>query len=346
MAAYRERLDREDDPARLATMAEELPELPSFAAWADLGHARHHAAGLETEADASAEAETGRRGPRPRRVAETAESSMPRRSPSASARPARAVEDWYAPAEDAAESDETAEPPDNGVDAWGETPELQPDAPPMATERRPATTSRAGPPARCPKASRPATAKRPAIPSTAARSWPRSRPPLRPSSPPRPPPTPPRPPRPRPTSPRPPPSSSWAARPTSWTTTPRPRRRWPRASTRAATRPRRSASARQPHAGPRRGRGRRRAAHDAGRRVGSRVGREHRELQAPPRPPARRPGRRRRVRPRGRVRVQRHPPRRPLVPRRDPDDAGLRRPRHGSGDGTLHVAARDPEAEG
>ena len=37
MTAYREGLDREDDPARLATMAEELPELPSFAAWADLG---------------------------------------------------------------------------------------------------------------------------------------------------------------------------------------------------------------------------------------------------------------------------------------------------------------------
>ncbi len=37
MAAYLERLGGEDDPARLATMAEEMPEPPSLEAWADLG---------------------------------------------------------------------------------------------------------------------------------------------------------------------------------------------------------------------------------------------------------------------------------------------------------------------
>src|SRR6476659_4707520 len=37
MAAYRERLEHEEDPARLATMAEEVPETPSFEAWADMG---------------------------------------------------------------------------------------------------------------------------------------------------------------------------------------------------------------------------------------------------------------------------------------------------------------------
>ncbi len=37
MAAYLERLSHEQDPARLATMAEEMPEAPSFEAWADLG---------------------------------------------------------------------------------------------------------------------------------------------------------------------------------------------------------------------------------------------------------------------------------------------------------------------
>ena len=37
MAAYLERLGSEDDPASLATMAEEMPEPPSLEAWADLG---------------------------------------------------------------------------------------------------------------------------------------------------------------------------------------------------------------------------------------------------------------------------------------------------------------------
>jgi hypothetical protein len=36
MAAYLDRLGEEDDPASLATMAEEMPEPPSFEAWADL----------------------------------------------------------------------------------------------------------------------------------------------------------------------------------------------------------------------------------------------------------------------------------------------------------------------
>ena len=90
---------------------------------------------------------------------------------------------------------------------------------------------------------------------------------------------------------------------------------------------------------------RQRAAHDPGRRLGPRVGRQHRELQAPPRPAGRRAGRRGGLRPRGRVRVQRDPSRRRLVQGLDPDDAGFAARVTGTSDGVVAVAARDPESE-
>ncbi len=68
--------------------------------------------------------------------------------------------------------------------------------------------------------------------------------------------------------------------------------------------------------------------HDTGRRHRSRVGGQHRQLQAPSRPPRRGPVRRRRIRSLGRVRVPRDPPSRRVVPGRDPEPARVRRPRH------------------
>ncbi len=67
--------------------------------------------------------------------------------------------------------------------------------------------------------------------------------------------------------------------------------------------------------------------HDPGGRVGARVGGQHRELQAPPRPPRRCAGGCRRLRTRRRVRVQCHPCGGRLVQGRDPGPARLRRSR-------------------
>jgi hypothetical protein len=237
MTAYREGLDREDDPARLATMAEELPELPSFAAWADLGTLDISLAPDEAEAD-KPEAEA---------VAEVAGADVETLDANAIAErigeTSAPVEDWYAPAEDGSQPDEPS-----GVART--TAARTPGAIPRSCSRpapvtRPTTrvmTCLAGPPVTCPMASRRAKARRPVIPSTAARSWPHSRQLPRPSSPPRPPPTPQRLPKRQPTSRRPRRSSSWAVRPTSSTTTPRLRRPWLPVSTRAVMRPRRSAS--------------------------------------------------------------------------------------------------------
>ena len=134
MTAYREGLEREDDPARLATMAEELPELPTFAAWADLGTLDISLPPVETEADA----------PEPEAIAEVVEAEVVQAEvetleASVETLDAEAiaerigetgapVEDWYAPAEEGAESDDPASASDSGVDAWGDSPELQPTA--------------------------------------------------------------------------------------------------------------------------------------------------------------------------------------------------------------------------
>ena len=120
MAAYREGLDREDDPARLATMAEELPELPSFAAWADLGTLDISLPPDEAETAVEvteAEAETIDGAPETLHAEAIAERIGEASAP---------AEDWYAPAEDGAESEPAIA--ETGVDAWGESPELQPTA--------------------------------------------------------------------------------------------------------------------------------------------------------------------------------------------------------------------------
>jgi hypothetical protein len=103
MAEYRERLQREDDPSRLATMAEELPESPSFAAWSDL-------ATLDITNDAPVEA-----------VAETVAAEVTA-DPAETAVP---VEDWYAPADDGTEPD-AATTGSESAEAWGDNPDLQP----------------------------------------------------------------------------------------------------------------------------------------------------------------------------------------------------------------------------
>ena len=68
--------------------------------------------------------------------------------------------------------------------------------------------------------------------------------------------------------------------------------------------------------------------HDPGRRRRPRQRRQHRRLQAPPVARRRRPVGRRLVRPRRRVRLRGRPRPRRRAPRRHPDPAGLRRPRH------------------
>jgi len=109
MAAYRERLEHEEDPARLATMAEEVPETPSFEAWADMGTLDITPVQVEPVAE-TIEAEAVAETVEPEAVAETVEAT-------ADAEPAPVVEDWYAPAEETAESTETAEAT---TSAWGD----------------------------------------------------------------------------------------------------------------------------------------------------------------------------------------------------------------------------------
>jgi hypothetical protein len=118
MAAYRERLEREEDPARLATMAEEVPETPSFEAWADMGTLDIFPVEAEAVAQA-AEPEAVADTIEPEAVAVTveAETLEPETvEATADAEPAPVVEDWYAPAEETTESTETAEP----ANAWGD----------------------------------------------------------------------------------------------------------------------------------------------------------------------------------------------------------------------------------
>ena len=124
MAAYREGLDSEDDPARLATMAEELPEVPSFAAWADLGTLDISAPAIEAEAAApEAEAEEI---PEPEPVEDTAEALDAEAIAERIGETSAPVDDWYAPAEEASEAEASPTAQVTGEDPWGDSPELQP----------------------------------------------------------------------------------------------------------------------------------------------------------------------------------------------------------------------------
>ena len=132
MAAYREGLDREDDPARLATMAEELPEMPSFAAWADLGTLDITLPAAEPEAEAPAaeavvEAET-------EHIDATAETLDAAAIAERIGETSVATEDWYAPADEGSAANDAAGANDTGADAWGDAPELQPSATETTTD--------------------------------------------------------------------------------------------------------------------------------------------------------------------------------------------------------------------
>jgi hypothetical protein len=133
MAGYRERLERENDPSRLATMAEELPETPSFAAWADLATLDITGEPAAEEAPAEAEPADAVGSDAPEAVAadvaepETPEGSEPEPDSAPEAEAVAPAEDWYAPAEATTEPETT----DSGwvaPDPWGESPELQPTA--------------------------------------------------------------------------------------------------------------------------------------------------------------------------------------------------------------------------
>jgi hypothetical protein len=125
MAEYRDRLEREDDPSRLATMAEELPDLPSFAAWSDADPSDLIATAAVAEAPAVVvEATTAADD-----AVEAFEAVAERVEAEATAETAAPVEDWYAPAEESTEAEAETAPTDNGwagADAWGDAPELQP----------------------------------------------------------------------------------------------------------------------------------------------------------------------------------------------------------------------------
>jgi hypothetical protein len=129
MAAYREGLDREDDPARLATIAEELPELPSFAAWADLGTLDISLPAVEAAADApeaEAVAEADEAGADPDTMEGAVETLDAEAAAPTVEEPAPPVEDWYAPAEEAAEPEAATTGRDDSAAAWADSPELQP----------------------------------------------------------------------------------------------------------------------------------------------------------------------------------------------------------------------------
>ena len=151
---------REDDPARLATMAEELPETPSFAAWADMGT-------LDITAPASRPSPSPRR--RRARDREAVEDrrgrddGRPRRPPRPSRRGHRRARarrrglvrpaPRRRPSRDRRPAEATRTPGATRPNGWTEPEPRRPTAPGHGR----ATTSRAGPPARPPRASRPAT---------------------------------------------------------------------------------------------------------------------------------------------------------------------------------------------
>ncbi|HEY3334166.1 MAG TPA: hypothetical protein VGK16_02925 [Candidatus Limnocylindrales bacterium] len=123
MAAYRDRLERESDPARLATMAEEVPETPTFEAWTDLGtldisHVEPEAVADPVEAAVVAQALETVAGTEPGdAVAETVEPEAVAETPDVPGEQAvTPVEDWYAPAEEATGSDAAG----SAASTWGD----------------------------------------------------------------------------------------------------------------------------------------------------------------------------------------------------------------------------------
>ena len=358
MATYAAHLEDEDDPARLATMAESMPEPPALNSWADLdsmifwpivaevdvGEASTRVVEeVEAVAETTLEAETttepeaawvGARGNRlgagrRRRRRRRRRGRGRRRGARRGCPGGRRGRDRRGPGRDGRAPGARRRPhgarPRPPRTPPSPRPRSRPSTRPTPRTAR-ATTSRAGPPARPPMASRRAMARptRPVPRSTAARSWPPSRLPPRPSSP-----------------PRPPPNSAdqaeaaadvaetaaeilkgrmdtdeeidpeAAAALSGWAPA------GSRSPTRTASRP---CCRTTPRAMPTASRARPRSS------CGPRRS-QHRQLQAPPRPPHGGHRRGRRVRAGQRVRVQRHPPARRLVPRHHPDHARLRGPR-------------------
>ncbi|HKF85044.1 MAG TPA: hypothetical protein VKB30_04600, partial [Candidatus Limnocylindrales bacterium] len=129
IAAYRERLERESDPSRLATMAEELPETPSFAAWSDLGTLDISAAAPAVEVELVETQPTHAVAPDAGEVeaSDIAQDVTDTLKATAPVQEVAPVDDWYAPADETAATDTTS----SGwvaADAWADSPELQPAA--------------------------------------------------------------------------------------------------------------------------------------------------------------------------------------------------------------------------
>ena len=342
MAAFFERLGEEDDPASFATMAENLPEPPSFEAWADLDTldiTLAAAPALETISDpwATPETEAVADAGRDRRAA----AKSTRRSRGRARRrglrrlrgrgrqtvEAQRRRDRGRPAVEAARAgrrpgSRRATPPHadpwTSETAWGQPARRRPDAssddaPRWADSDTPTPWPADGGDRSTAGA---IMAALEAAAEAVAAPRPRRSRPTRPRR--------------SPMSPRPPPGLLVGRTGADADYRPRGRGRDARTRRRRRLRDRRPSRPGSPASCPNHGEGSAddAAAHDAGRRLRARQRRQHRELQAPSRPPGGRPVRRRLVRARRRVRVRRHPSRRPLVPRRDPDHARLRRSRH------------------
>ena len=219
MEEYFERLASQEDPSKLATMVEAMPDLPSFDAWADIDPLTDLPV-VEAEADEAPVAEAEAVG-EIEAVAEERPRPLPRSPtrPRASPRSPNPLPTTPSPARSATEASTSTRPTRPSRPSASSKPRPKSRRLPSARagakakasgaaepKATPRTAWPSGPRVRPPKASRPVP--RAATPSTAARSWPRSRPPRRPSWPPRPLPTLPTTPRPPRTSRRPPPSWS------------------------------------------------------------------------------------------------------------------------------------------
>jgi hypothetical protein len=107
-------------------MAEEVPETPSFEAWSDMGTL--DITPVETPVEAEAVAETMEPETiEPEAVTETVEpetiepeAGAETVEAAADVEPAPVVEDWYAPAEETATATETAEPAEGAAGTWGD----------------------------------------------------------------------------------------------------------------------------------------------------------------------------------------------------------------------------------
>lgn len=141
MVAYRERLAAEDDPSRLATMAEEMPEPPSFAAWADLGTLEIEPVAAVEAVDAAEPDALVETPFEAEAVAAPVEGMLETAEPEAEADVAP-VSDWYDTGEPAADTTDVA-PVWGAPDVWERSVEAEPEPVEAVAETTAATEATA-----------------------------------------------------------------------------------------------------------------------------------------------------------------------------------------------------------